>query len=119
MQSKSNRKCVLLAIAFSFCSLGLAQTTSGDLVGTIYDATGATVPNATIVATNAATSVFRNGNFVVLWFLPHPEPFGRKLQSCRKLLRLYEGGNQRRCGGSKQGIDGERHASGWHGHQYG
>ncbi len=33
-----------------------AQAISGDLVGTVADATGAVVPNATITATNAATN---------------------------------------------------------------
>jgi hypothetical protein len=34
-----------------------AQAISGDLVGTVADATGAVVPNATVTAVNAATSV--------------------------------------------------------------
>jgi hypothetical protein len=49
---------------FGFASLFLcfsvlvhAQTTSGDLVGTVYDGTGASVPNATVVATNVATNI--------------------------------------------------------------
>jgi hypothetical protein len=33
-----------------------AQAISGDLVGTVADATGAVVPNVTITATNAATN---------------------------------------------------------------
>jgi hypothetical protein len=40
----------------AFCAVSLAQTTSGDLVGTVYDGSGATVPNATVVATNPATA---------------------------------------------------------------
>ncbi len=35
----------------------LAQLTSGNVTGTVYDPTGATVPNATIVAKNNATGV--------------------------------------------------------------
>src|SRR5580704_10125034 len=34
-----------------------AQAISGDLVGTVADATGAVVPNATVTAINAATSI--------------------------------------------------------------
>src|SRR5580658_2971073 len=34
-----------------------AQAISGDLVGTIADATGAVIPNATVTAVNTATSV--------------------------------------------------------------
>src|SRR6202000_112013 len=40
----------------AFCAVSLAQTTSGDLVGTVYDGSGATVPNATVIAANAATA---------------------------------------------------------------
>jgi len=34
-----------------------AQAISGDLVGTVTDASGAVVPNATVTATNVATGV--------------------------------------------------------------
>lgn len=40
-----------------FCLCAAAQSTSGDLVGTIYDATGATIPDALVTATNDATGV--------------------------------------------------------------
>ncbi|MGH9613718.1 MAG: carboxypeptidase-like regulatory domain-containing protein, partial [Bryobacteraceae bacterium] len=39
----------------------LAQAISGDLVGTVADASGAGVPNATITATNGATNVKYSG----------------------------------------------------------
>src|SRR3954464_9240945 len=35
----------------------VAQSTSGNIVGTVYDGTGATVPNASVVARNIATGV--------------------------------------------------------------
>ena len=47
------------AIAF-LCLLSLAawaQVVSGDIVGNIYDATGAMIPNATVTAKNIATGV--------------------------------------------------------------
>jgi hypothetical protein len=39
------------------CLPGLAQLVSGNLTGTIYDASGATVPNASVVAHNDATGI--------------------------------------------------------------
>jgi hypothetical protein len=44
--------CLLL-----FTALVSAQSVSGELVGTIYDPTGATIPGAAVVATNVATGV--------------------------------------------------------------
>ncbi|MGD0580649.1 MAG: hypothetical protein ABSC08_17190, partial [Bryobacteraceae bacterium] len=47
---------VLLAGCFLlFPALVSAQSVSGELVGTIYDATGATVPGASVVAINVTT----------------------------------------------------------------
>jgi len=43
---------VLLGLA---CPSGFAQLVSGNLAGTVYDASGATIPNATVVAHNDAT----------------------------------------------------------------
>src|SRR3984885_1054025 len=43
---------MLLAAAFTY-----AQTTSGDLVGTVKDASGAMIPNASVTVTNEATGV--------------------------------------------------------------
>lgn len=39
------------------CLPGFAQLVSGNLNGTVYDASGATVPNATVVAHNDATGI--------------------------------------------------------------
>ncbi len=44
--------CFLLSLTQMF-----AQSVTGELVGTVYDSTGAAVPNASIVATNTATGV--------------------------------------------------------------
>ena len=51
-----------LSIAFVVLALSIpahvsAQVISGDLVGTVLDKTGATVPGATVEAVNAATGV--------------------------------------------------------------
>ena len=46
---------ILFLAAFSIPMFG--QSTSGELVGTIYDQSGAVVPGATVVATNVATGV--------------------------------------------------------------
>lgn len=55
---------VLVMIAFAALVMGLAletrlnaQAISGDLIGTVFDKTGAAVPNATVEATNVATGV--------------------------------------------------------------
>lgn len=54
----ANRWFVLLAICFLVSqAFVLAQSVSGELVGTIYDSTGATIPNATVTATNVGTGV--------------------------------------------------------------
>jgi len=47
----------LLAFLLVAGIAGLAQVISGDLTGTIYDASGATVPGATVTVTNDATGV--------------------------------------------------------------
>lgn len=47
----------LFAVVALFPQPGFAQLTSGDLVGTVVDATGAAVPNATVVAENPATGI--------------------------------------------------------------
>ncbi len=68
---KSGRKAVgALAVSFAlgfgvFTTMSLspsayAQTTSGDVVGTVTDATGAAIDNASVVATNKATGVIYN-----------------------------------------------------------
>jgi len=53
------RTSILFALALLLCCFGVsrAQTTSGDLVGTVTDFTGAAISHAAIVATNADTGV--------------------------------------------------------------
>ena len=45
-----------IALLFATCAM-FAQSVSGELAGTVYDASGATIPNATIVGRNDATGV--------------------------------------------------------------
>ncbi len=50
--------CTLVCIGFAgFSPHAFAQTTSGDLVGTVLDPSGAGVPNANVEATNVETNV--------------------------------------------------------------
>jgi hypothetical protein len=57
MTRRKGRFAYTLAALFVSCAATLAQSTSGDITGTIYDATGATIPAAAITATNTATGV--------------------------------------------------------------
>ena len=50
--------CFLAAIAMAVTAgITFAQTTSGDLVGTVKDSSGAAIANATVTVTNEATGV--------------------------------------------------------------
>jgi len=57
MKSTNLRLLGLVILALAACLGGFAQSVSGDLTGTIYDASGATVPNATVAVKNDATGV--------------------------------------------------------------
>src|ERR1017187_7647783 len=57
MKSKNLRLLGLIVLALAACLGSFAQSVSGDLAGTIYDASGATIPNATITAKNDSTGV--------------------------------------------------------------
>jgi hypothetical protein len=57
MKSTNLRLLGLVVLALAACVCGFAQSVSGDLAGTIYDASGAAVPNATVTAKNDATGV--------------------------------------------------------------
>ena len=64
-----------LVVSFLFLSLAttpaIAQVTTGSILGTIHDSTGAVVPNAVVVATNTATGAkaqtlsSSTGNYVI------------------------------------------------------
>src|SRR5260370_27103688 len=53
------RKLLLLTVPFALClvSIGMAQTITGPITGTVTDSTGAVVPNVTITATNTSTNL--------------------------------------------------------------
>src|SRR5579884_1940816 len=60
--NRSSRPNRLLAFSIAaalsaFCQLGYGQSTSGDLVGTVMDATGAVIPGATVEAVEESTGV--------------------------------------------------------------
>src|ERR1035441_6232730 len=57
MKSTHLRLLGLIVLALAACLSGFAQSVSGDLAGTIYDASGAAVPNATISVKNDATGI--------------------------------------------------------------
>src|SRR5947207_3420204 len=56
--AKSLVASAILLLATGVTSIpATAQTTSGDIVGTVFDSSGAGVPNATVQATNVDTNV--------------------------------------------------------------
>src|ERR1022692_3592533 len=57
MKPRNMRLLALIAITLATCIGIFAQAISGDLGGTIFDASGASIPNATIVAKNDATGI--------------------------------------------------------------
>jgi len=58
MKFFSNRIALVAAMLAALTGVPvLGQVTSGGIVGTVYDPTGATVPNAPVVATNSETGV--------------------------------------------------------------
>src|SRR5437899_12783507 len=52
---------LLTFVFFFFTSAAFSQLTTADIVGTVTDATGAVVPNATVVLTNLGTNDKRTG----------------------------------------------------------
>src|SRR5664279_5327910 len=57
MNTKILRLLGLIVLALAACLGSFTQSVSGDLAGTIYDASGATIANATVVGKNDATGV--------------------------------------------------------------
>ena len=53
---------LILSLTFASVALGQAQSAAADLQGSIKDATGAVVPNATVTARNPGTNVSRTAN---------------------------------------------------------
>jgi hypothetical protein len=57
MKFRNLRLLGLVVLALAACLGSFAQSVSGDLTGTVFDASGATIPNATVIAKNDATGV--------------------------------------------------------------
>lgn len=57
MNNPFRKLLTIFSITVLSAGMALAQITSGDIVGTVKDATGAAVPNASVIITNEATGV--------------------------------------------------------------
>ena len=56
-QSRARKLILALASLFLACATVFGQTTSGNIVGSVFDPTGAVVPGAQVTATNTQTGV--------------------------------------------------------------
>ncbi len=77
MQNCAWARCVLLLVLGLVLAIGVnAQTETGQITGTIQDASGAVVPNATVAARNVATGSQRSTttNSTGLFVLPNLAP---------------------------------------------
>lgn len=84
---------VLLAFVFS-AAAALAQVSTGELAGSVTDSTGAAVPNAKIIATNAETNVVArettsasDGNYVITLLPPGNYILSVEAGGFRKLVQ--------------------------------
>ena len=88
--SLQKRTCIFSACLLAALSiLAFGQSTSGELVGTIYDQAGAVVPDAAMVANQRGDGHF--GQSPVHHFRPisHFEPSGGQLQAGSDGGRLH------------------------------
>ena len=66
----------VFVVLFSFCAAAVAQVTTGSILGTVHDASGAVIPGATVTVTDTGkgtTSVKQtdtSGNYAVSNLLP-------------------------------------------------
>ena len=77
MRNRHSRIVVLLSMALlSFCSAAGAQVTTGSILGTVHDSTGAVVPGATVTVTDngkgtaSTKQTDANGNYDVEFLIP-------------------------------------------------
>src|SRR5262245_38164129 len=79
MRGIATNRVLIIALCFLTGSLPLAaQTTTGSIVGTVTDATGASVPNASVTATNEATGIeFKATTDSAGTYVITPVPVGR------------------------------------------
>ena len=80
----------LIALALAACLGSFAQSISGDLVGTVYDASGAMIPNATIVGKNDATGIETTTKSTADWRVSHRQPAGGNVHDYRDDDRFCE-----------------------------
>ncbi len=66
----------VFVVLFSFCTAAIAQVTTGSILGTVRDASGAVVPGATVTVTDTgkgtttAKQTDTEGNYSVPYLLP-------------------------------------------------
>ncbi len=66
----------VFVVLFTFCAVGVAQVTTGSILGTVRDASGAVIPGASVTVTDTGkgtTSVKQTdteGNYSVPYLLP-------------------------------------------------
>jgi hypothetical protein len=79
MRGIATNRVLTIALCFLTGSLPLAaQTTTGSIVGTVTDATGSSVPNASVTAMNEATSIeFKAATDATGTYVVTPIPVGR------------------------------------------
>src|SRR4051812_5075898 len=93
MDKKLNSPVLAIVMSLAIAQLGITQTTTATLSGTISDATGGVLPGAQVVVTNTSTGVKRTtpsderGRFVVAQLAPGPYELSVSIAGFDTLLR--------------------------------
>jgi uncharacterized surface anchored protein len=75
-QEQAPALAAVFVLLLSFCAAGIAQVTTGSILGTVRDASGAVVPGATVTITDTgkgtttAKQTDTEGNYSVPYLLP-------------------------------------------------